>query len=84
MKTRPGPKPKTLDPNQLAAAILEAVTGEPVGPATEETGPAKDPAAVALGRKGGLKGGPARAKKLGKKERSDAARKAAFARWNKG
>ena len=54
MKPRPGPKPKTLDPNQFAAAILEAVTGEPVGPpATEETGPAKDPAAVALGRKGG-------------------------------
>jgi hypothetical protein len=55
---RPGRKPKTLDPNQFAAAILEAVTGEPVGPAPkEETGPAKDPAAVALGRKGGLKGG---------------------------
>jgi hypothetical protein len=53
---RPGPKPKTLDVNQFAAAILEAVTGEPVGPAEPER-PAKDPAAVALGRKGGLKGG---------------------------
>jgi hypothetical protein len=79
---RSGPKPKTLDPNQFAAAILEAVTGEPVGPAKEE-GPAKDPAAVALGRKGGLKGGPARAKKLGKKKLKEAAKKAANARWKK-
>ena len=79
---RPGRKPKVLDPNQLAAAILEIVTGEPVGPAPkEETGPAKDPAAFALGRKGGLKGGPARAKKLGKKKLSEAGKKAAKARW---
>lgn len=41
----------------------------------------KDPAAVALGRKGGLKGGPARAKKLGKKKLKEAATKAARARW---
>lgn len=84
MAKRPGRKPKVLDINQLAAAITEAVTGEPVGPpAKEEAGPAKDPAAVALGRKGGLKGGPARAKKLGKKKLSEAARKAAQARWRK-
>lgn len=82
---RPGRKPKVLDPIQFAAAVLEAVTGEPVGPAPkEETGPAKDPAAVALGRKGGLKGGPARAKKLGKKKLKAAAKKAAAARWKKG
>ena len=83
---RPGPKPKTLDPNQFAAAVLEAVTGEPAGGSVpkEETGPAKDPAAVALGRKGGLKGGPARAKKLGKKKLSEAGKKAAAARWGKG
>jgi hypothetical protein len=44
---KPGRKPKTMDINQLAAAITEAVTGEPVGsPAKEE--PAKNPAAVAL------------------------------------
>ena len=84
MAKRPGPKPKTLDPIQFAAAILEAVTGEPVGPApAEETGPAKDPAAVALGRKGGLKGGPARAKSLGKKKLKEAAKRAAAARWKK-
>jgi hypothetical protein len=80
---RPGPKPKKLDPIQFAAAVLEAVTGEAVGPPPkEETGPAKDPHAVALGRKGGLKGGPARAKKLGKKKLKEAAKKAA-ARWKK-
>ena len=41
----------------------------------------KNPAAVALGRMGGKKGGPARAKKLSKKRRSEIAKKAAEARW---
>jgi hypothetical protein len=77
---RPGRKPKVLDINQLAAAITEIATGEPVGPVKEER--PKDPAAVALGRKGGLKGGPARAKKLGKKKLREAAKKAARARWH--
>lgn len=83
---RPGPKPRVLDINQFAAAVLEAVTGEPVGPPASESPPrpAKDPAAVALGRKGGLKGGPARAKKLGKKKLKEAAQKAARARWRNG
>jgi len=81
-KQRPSRKPKVLDINQTAAAILEAVTSEPVGPREKEK-PAKDPAAVALGRKGGLKGGPARAKKLGKKKLREAAKKAARARWGK-
>ena len=43
----------------------------------------KHPAAVALGRLGGLKGGPARAKKLTAEERSESARKAVKARWAK-
>lgn len=43
----------------------------------------KDPAAVALGRKGGLKGGKARAASMTPEQRSEAARKAAAARWNK-
>ena len=43
----------------------------------------KDPAAVALGRKGGLKGGPARAQKLTAEELSEQGRKAAAARWTK-
>ena len=44
---------------------------------------AKDPAAVALGRKGGLKGGKARAAKLTEEQLSESARKAAQARWSK-
>lgn len=43
----------------------------------------KNPAAVALGRLGGLKGGTARAQKLTPKRRSAIARKAAGARWSK-
>jgi hypothetical protein len=43
----------------------------------------KDPAAVALGRKGGKKGGPARAAKLTPEQRSESARKAVKARWAK-
>jgi hypothetical protein len=44
----------------------------------------KDPAAVALGRKGGRKGGPARAARLTPEQRSESARKAVQARWGKG
>lgn len=43
----------------------------------------KDPAAVALGRKGGLKGGPARAAKMTPEERRESARKAVLARWER-
>ena len=43
----------------------------------------KDPAAVALGRKGGLKGGHARAAKMTPEERTESARKAVQARWAK-
>ena len=43
--------------------------------------PAKNPAAVALGRLGGLKGGKARMAKLSAKRRTEIARKAAKARW---
>jgi hypothetical protein len=43
----------------------------------------KNPAAVALGRLGGLKGGKARMALLSKKERSAHGRKAVMARWNK-
>ena len=43
----------------------------------------KNAAAVALGRKGGKKGGPARAAKLTPEQRSESARKAVRARWAK-
>ena len=73
------------DANQLAKLVVDQLTdSEPEDP---ETSPPKDdeknPAAVALGRLGGLKGGPARAKKLTKRQRSESARKAAQARWDR-
>jgi len=43
----------------------------------------KNPAAVALGRRGGLKGGKARMERLSKEERSALGKKAAAARWEK-
>jgi len=58
--------------------IAQLATGELDDVKTDD---GKDPAAVALGRKGGLKGGKARAKKLTAKERSAIAKKAANARW---
>lgn len=69
---------KPADLNRLAASI--------VGEATSEEPPAddgKDPAAVALGRKGGKKGGKARAKNMSAEQRSEAAKKAAQARWKR-
>ena len=80
-------KKKAPDPAAFGFGIMQHVI-EATGDTPEEPGLApdqagKDPAAVALGRKGGLKGGPARAKKLGKKKLSEAARKAARARWGK-
>jgi hypothetical protein len=65
------------DPVQLARSIVDKVTGH----SEAEPERKKDPAAVALGRKGGLKGGKARAAKLTKAQLSESARKAAKARW---
>jgi hypothetical protein len=66
------------DVNELAKRLVDEATGD-----AEAFDPdaGKDPAAVALGRKGGLKGGKARAAKLTPEERSEAARRAAAARW---
>jgi len=69
---------KPADLNRLASAIVDEATGE--APDPDE---GKDPAAVALGRKGGQKGGKARASKMSAKQRSEAAKKAAQARWDK-
>jgi hypothetical protein len=68
------------DPNQLAKLVTDIATGE-VEDEHPDTG--KDPAAVALGRKGGLKGGKARAAKLTPEQRSEAAKAAARARWER-
>jgi len=69
---------KPVDLNRLAAAIVDEATGDE--PPADD---GKDPAAVALGRKGGQKGGKARAAKMTAEQRSEAARKAARARWEK-
>lgn len=74
-------KPKLPDPNLTAFGIIQAISGEPVPVKPEDAG--KDPAAVALGRKGGLKGGKARAASMTKKQRVASAKKAAAARWAK-
>ena len=73
-------KKRPRDISQLAASIVADATGEEK-PTPEPT--KKNPAAVALGRLGGLKGGKARAAKLSAKKRSAIAKKAAQARWGK-
>jgi hypothetical protein len=70
-------KPLPKDPNKLAYEIARLSTEEP-----EE----RDPVSKYLseiGKRGGLKGGPARAKKLSVKRRKEIARKAAKTRWAK-
>ncbi|MCL4766801.1 MAG: histone H1 [Hyphomicrobiaceae bacterium] len=76
-------KERPRDINQLAKSIVDIATGEVEDrePTPEEQG--KDPAAVSLGRRGGLKGGKARAEKMTAKQRSAVAKKAATARWSK-
>ncbi len=79
-KKKPGPE----DLNELAASIVGKATSENQAkvPEDESDDSGKNPAAVALGRLGGKKGGPARAKKLTAARRSEIAKKAAKARWN--
>lgn len=78
-RSRKQPK-RPVDVNELAARIVGEATGE-IEAVDPDTG--KDPAAVALGRRGGLKGGKARAAKMTPEQRSEAARRAAAARWGK-
>jgi len=80
---------KKPDPEPVPEVATEQAPAEPVPEsAPAEAAPAETPdgknaAAVALGRLGGKKGGPARAAKLTKEQRSESARKAAKARWKK-
>ncbi|PYJ58564.1 MAG: hypothetical protein DME24_15745 [Verrucomicrobia bacterium] len=70
------PKRSSKDLNEAAYDLVQKVTQ---GDAQKAS---KNPAAVALGKLGGLKGGKARAAKLSAKRRSAIARKAAFQRWS--
>ena len=85
---------KPTDINVLASSIVEQATGQPADKeATKDLFDSeivqkaitegKDPIAVLLGQRGGLKGGKARAKKLSAKKRQEIAQKAALARWKK-
>jgi hypothetical protein len=65
-------KMKATDPNVIAKSIVDAATAEE-----------KNPAAVALGKLGGLKGGKARIAKLSPEQIKESARKAAQVRWSK-
>lgn len=67
------------DPNQRAKLIVDLATGQ----AAPEPERVKDPAAIARGHLGGIKGGAARAAKMTPAERSASASKAAKARWEK-
>jgi hypothetical protein len=77
MTTRPQ---RPRDPNQLAKLIVDIATGQ-----VEDTDPdaGKDPNAIARGHKGGLKGGSARAATMTPEQRSESAKRAANARWDK-
>jgi hypothetical protein len=71
------PKRSSKDINVIASNVIAKVSSD------SGDIPIKDPNAVALGRKGGLRGGKARANKLTAKQRSEIAKKAAKARWAK-
>jgi hypothetical protein len=73
---------RSTDINQLAKSILDGATGD-ADLSTEETEQKKNPAAVALGKLGGKKGGPARAAKLSPKKRKAIPLKAPRGWWKK-
>ncbi len=76
------PRHRRGDFNQTAFQVVRESTGQ--APKLEdEPEPVKNPAAVALGRLWGLKGGKARAAALSPHKRSAAAAKAAKSRWDK-
>jgi hypothetical protein len=78
MPKRSGKPPS--DPFQAAHSIFAQLTGEE--PRIEPPG-GKDPLAVELGRRGGLKGGKKRLESMTPEQRKESARKAAEARWRK-
>lgn len=81
MLDRSRTRPKDL--NQLAHSLTQEAVGEAVPEPAEPQESGKDPAAVSLGRRGGQKGGKARAAKMTPEERSEAARQAARKRWDR-
>ena len=78
MPSRSSKRPR--DANQLAKLIVDIATGEAQD--DEPSEPKKNPAAVALGRLGGRKGGQARANSMSAERRSEIAQLAARKRWS--
>ena len=73
------------DEISFAKSIVDEIIEETENESTTELArPEKNPAAVALGKLGGLKGGKARAEKLTPERRKEIAKKAAAKRWNRG
>jgi hypothetical protein len=70
-------KKRPRDPIQLAKLVGDIATGQ-VEDREEDN---RNPAAVALGKLGGAKGGKARAEKLSPERRKEIAQKAAIKRW---
>ncbi len=90
MERKKGKTP--TDINQLAKFIVDRATNEhehlPTDQSLSTTNrelptKEKNPAAVALGRLGGLKGGKARAESLSAEQRKEIAKKAALKRWSR-
>lgn len=85
---KPVKKP-SKDINVAAASIVAQATGQPTKEVFDleiiqkAIAEGKDPFAVLLGQRGGLKGGKARAEKLSPKRRKEIAKKAALTRWAK-
>ena len=77
-----GKGPKEQDANLTAFNIVQQATGQTEKEETSEP-PKKNPAAVTLGRLGGLKGGKARAETLTPEKRKEISKKAALARWRR-
>jgi hypothetical protein len=77
MPKRSSKTKKPKDTQQLARSVLDRAV-----PDAEPPKPEKNPAAVALGKLGGAKGGPARAASLSAAKRKAIAKKAASARWS--
>jgi hypothetical protein len=88
MDKRSSKKRTTEDVNEAAFRVVQEATredaeGKDEPPPPEPKKREKNPAAVELGKLGGKKGGPARAKKLSKERRVEIARRAAVTRWER-